>query len=486
LGLKVKVYEKGTGPGGTWYWNCYPGARVDSPSPIYQFFDKDLYEKYTFKEKYPGWAELRNYFNFIETEWDLRKDIEYNKFVENATFNEQRNQWLVETSDNTLTLCKWFIPCLGFAARKFMPNIPGLSSFKGDVYHTGNWPHYGVNMKGKKVSIIGTGASGIQVIQTIGPVVESLNVYQRTPNYCLPMNQGKLDPEEQKKLKASGYYEEQFKNAYNTFAGFGYDFSTKNTFDDSPEEREAFYDKLFLEEGGFEFWLATYKDMLFDQKANDEAYRYWRKRVLARVPDPEKQRLLAPEKAPHPFGTKRPSLEQNIYEIFSQPNVKIIDVNENPVVEITPEGIKTKDGVVREVDTIVFATGFDSVTGGLAQVNIVGTDGRNIADHWKDGCVTAMGIAIPHFPNMFFLYGPQAPTAFANGPSCVQVQADWIESTLVDLEKKGVKRIEPKQEVADEWRVRNQESWDKSLFPLAKSWYQGSNIPGKKVEPLNW
>lgn len=484
-GFNVKIYEKGSASGGIWYWNCYPGARVDSDTPIYQLFDKELWESFTFKERYAGGPELRRYFNHIEKVWHVSDHITYNKHVDGAKFDEEKKEWLVECSDGTEIYCKWFIPCIGFASRRYTPPIPGLSNFRGDIYHTAVWPQHGVNLKGKRVGQVGTGASGIQCIQEIGDNVKKLVIYQRTPNYCLPMNQRKLDPEEEERKKKDGTYERDFEKTRHTFAGFTYDFLEKNTFDDSPEEREKTYHNLLVEEGGFKYWLNTYKDMLFDEKANDEAYKFWRKTVLNRVKDPEKQRLLAPEKAPHPWGTKRPSLEQRFYEVVDQDHVKIIDINEHPVQEVTEKGIKTDLGE-EELDVIILATGFDSVTGSLAQLNIQGVNGGTIADHWKDGTKTSMGIAMPEFPNMFFLYGPQAPTAFSNGPSCTQFQAEFLDKFLKQIKDEGITRVEATRAYEDDWTKRMHEKWDASLFPRAKSWYQGANIPGRKVEPLNW
>lgn len=226
--------------------------------------------------------------------------------------------------------------------------------------------------------------------------------------------------------------------------------------------------------------------MLFDQKANDEAYKYWRKKVLARIHDPKKAALLAPEDPPHPWGTKRPSLEQNFYEVISLPHVDIVDLHSNPIVEITEKGVKTADGNVTEVDIIILATGFDAVTGSLAQLNIVDSDGKTIKERWSSGVRTSMGISISKFPNMFFLYGPQAPTAFSNGPTCTQVQADFVEKTIKACNEAKITRFEAKTEEEDDWIKRLNEGWNASLFPLAKSWYQGANIPGKKIEPLNW
>lgn len=240
-----------------------------------------------------------------------------------------------------------------------------------------------------------------------------------------------------------------------------------------------------IEEGGFKFWLNTYDDIFKDPEANNEAYKFWRNSVLKRVKDPEKQELLAPEKAPHPWGTKRPSLEQRFYEVVDQPHVKIIDVNAHPVQEVTEKGIVTDLGEV-ELDVIILATGFDSVTGSLAQLNIQGINGGTIADHWKDGLKTSMGIAMPEFPNMFFLYGPQAPTAFSNGPSCTQFQAEFLAKFFEQIQKEKIVRVEATKEQEDEWTERMHKEWDATLFPQAKSWYQGANIPGRKVEPLNW
>ena len=457
---------------------------MDSATPIYQLFEKDLYEDFTFQERYPGREEIRRYFEYVDEKWNMSKDVVYDKHVDGATFDKSRNQWLVECSDGSEIYCRWFLPCIGFASKRYTPPFEGLGNFKGDIYHTALWPQYDVNMKGKRVAQIGTGASGIQVAQTIGPIVKHLTLYQRTPNMCLPMNQRPLDHAEEQQKKKAGKYEEEFAKTRDSFAGFTYDFVKRKTFDDTPEEREKFYQSL-IDEGGFRYWLSTYEDMLKDQKANDEAYKFWRKTVLKRITDPKKQALLAPEKPPHPWGTKRPSLEQNIYEVLSMQHVDIIDVNENPILEVTPTGLRTAQGLV-EVDIIVLATGFDSVTGSLGQLNIRGTDGHTIADHWQNGTRTSLGIAMANYPNMFFLYGPQAPTAFSNGPSCIQFQAEWIEKTMKGLLANGVTYFEAKPEAEEEWAKRMHAVWDATLFPLAKSWYQGSNIPGRKVEPLNW
>lgn len=264
------------------------------------------------------------------------------------------------------------------------------------------------------------------------------------------------------------------------------DFQDRNTFDDTPEQRKAFYHHLLVEEGGFKYWLNTYKDMLFDDAANFEAYKFWRDYVRSRVKDEKKKELLAPMEPPHPWGTKRPSLEQNYYECHNLPHADLIDINADPIAEFTETGIKTESGDYHEYDVVALATGFDAVTGSLSQLDIKASDGHTIADHWKDGLRTSMGISLHGFPNMFFLYGPQAPTAFSNGPTCVQVQATWVEEVFKDIKKDNIKRMEATAEAEEDWRKKTHEKWDATLFPKAKSWYSGSNIPGRKVEPLNW
>ncbi|WPH04657.1 cyclohexanone monooxygenase [Acrodontium crateriforme] len=485
LGYKVDIYEKGGKSGGIWYWNCYPGARVDSDTPIYQLFDKELWEDWTFKERYPGWQELRDYFIYVDKKWNVNKHISFDKHVDSAVFDEKRNQWLVECADGSKIYATWFLPCIGFASRRYSPPVPGLSNFRGDVYHTAVWPQHGVNLKGKRIAQIGCGASGIQCAQESADDAKEFTLYMRTPNFCLPMNQRKLDAKEEEEKKKNGTYEKIFNDSRKTFAGFAYDFLEKNTFDDTPEDREKLYHNLLIEKGGFCFWLNTYKDMLFDPKANQAAYDFWRNYVHTRVKNPEKQELLAPKVAPHPWGTKRPSLEQHIYETLDKDHVEIIDVNKHPILEVEANGLRTDKGL-KEVDVLILATGFDSVTGSLAQLDIRDIHGNTIADHWKDKLQTSMGIAIPGFPNMFFLYGPQAPTAFSNGPSCVQFQAEFLETFFKQIKAEGIKRVDSKKEVEDDWTKRMHEKWDASLFPQAKSWYQGSNVPGKRVEPLNW
>ena len=342
-------------------------------------------------------------------------------------------------------------------------------------------------MKGKRVAIIGTGASGIQMIQETGPIASHLTVYQRTPNLCLPMRQKPISADVNAKEKETGGFDRDFAMHLTTFAGFHFDFTQRDPFEDTPEQRRAFFQSLY-DEGGFRFWLKTYYDVYHNPKANAEAYHFWRESVLPRISrlDASKQEMLAPAIPPHPFGCKRPSLENGYFEIYNLPHVDLIDIAVDPIESFTETGIVTRSGDRREVDVIALATGFDALTGSLAQLDIRNEKGDTIAQHWQDGLRTSCGLALHGFPNMFFLYGPQAPTAFSNGPSLVQVQARFLDGLMQLMLDQKITRIEPTEEAEVYWTRETKYYWDDSLFPMAKGWWSGGNIPGKRVEPLNY
>ncbi len=318
-------------------------------------------------------------------------------------------------------------------------------------------------------------------------MASQLTVYQRTPNLCLPMAQKPIAADVNSDDKESGKFDKAFAMTLSTFAGFNFDFVDRKCFDDTPEQRERFFHELF-EQGGFRYWLNTYPDVYKDPRANQEAYDFWRKSVRKRIGllDERKQEILAPMVPPHPFGCKRPSLEQKYYETYLLNHVDIIDLSTDPIEEITETGIQTRSGDVREFDVIALATGFDAVTGSLAQLNIRNDKGETIAQHWEGGLRTSCGMALHGFPNMFFLYGPQAPTAFSNGPSTVQVQAKFMDDIMREILKRHLDRVEAKNDAEVYWTKETHRYWEDSLFPMAKSWYNGANIPGKKVEPLNY
>jgi cation diffusion facilitator CzcD-associated flavoprotein CzcO len=428
LGYSVKVFEAGDDFGGIWYWNCYPGARVDSEVPMYELSIEELWKDWTWTERFPGWKELRQYFHYADKKLDLSRDILFNTRVVSAEYNTDTDRWNVTTQDGKIVHPRFFILCTGFASKAYLPEFEGLDTFEGFCSHTGKWPQEGVDLRKKRVGVIGTGASGVQVIQEVGPEVAQLTVFQRTPNLALAMKQNSIDDAMQAKMKKE-IYPTAFNVRRETFAGFHYDFSSKHTFDDPPEERHRFYEGLWAK-GGFHFSLETYIDTYANKLANDEAYAFWREKVRARIHDPEMQEKLAPTLPIHPFGTKRPSLEQAYYEVFNQPNVSLVDLRDNPITEITPKGVRTHDGTEHEFDALVLATGFDAVTGSITQIDIRGTDGTFIKDKWAKGLTTYLGLTTAHFPNMFFLYGPHGPTAFCNGPTCV-VRHNHCRCTLI-------------------------------------------------------
>lgn len=466
MGYNCKIYEAGKDLGGIWYWNCYPGARVDSQVPVYEYSMPEVWKDWTWSEAYPDYEELRAYFKHVDKVLDIKKDVAFDACVVGANFDQSAGKWTVRTEDGRTARSRFLILAAGFAAKRHFPGWKGMDTFKGVMHHSSFWPSEGVDVKGKRVAVVGTGSSGVQITQETAKEAASVTVFQRTPNLALPMAQRALTKEQQEKKGYPELFSERMKN----FAGFPYDFLKRNTLDDTPEQREAFYEKLW-QAGGFGFWLATYQDMLFSDAANREAYNFWAKKTRARIQDARKRDLLAPLEPIHPFGTKRPSLEQDYYEQFNKPNVDIVDLRSSPIQEFVPEGLITEDGTLHEFDVIAIATGFDALTGGMMNMGLRSTSGETLSDTWKSGAWSYLGMTCHNYPNMFFLYGPHGPTAFANGPSCVEAQGDWIISAITKIDREGIKSIDPTREAEEEWKRKLKELSDKTLFHKAKSWY---------------
>lgn len=483
LGLTVKIFEAGSALGGIWYWNCYPGSRVDTEGPNYQFSRKDLWSDWEYSQLYPDWSEVRNYFAYVDRKLDVSKDISFNTKVVSATFEEATNTWLVRAENGKQARCKFLIPCLGFAATAYIPPLPKMDDYKGPMIHTAWWPQNGVDLKGKRVAVIGTGASGVQIIQEAARDSADLTIFQRTPNMALPMGQRDLDADEQAKIKAR--MPDMFERRRNHFGGFTFEFDPRNAVDLSEEDRLARYEELW-QEGGFRFWVGGFKDTMYDEKANAFAYDFWRKKVRARIKDAKLGEKLAPEVPPHPFGVKRPCLEQNYYDVFNQDNVHLVDIGETPIQAFTEAGLRTSDGVERKFDLIILATGFDSVTGGLTSIDIKGVGGAVLRDQWKSGVNAYLGMATSNFPNMLFVYGPQSPAGLCNGPTCAEVQGEMVVDLISYMREHKKSRIESTAKSDNEWTAQIEELIQKTLYPRAKSWYMGANIPGKKVQSLNY
>ncbi|ESK89551.1 cyclohexanone monooxygenase [Moniliophthora roreri MCA 2997] len=481
-GLSIQVLEEASDLGGLWYWNNYPGARTDSEWNVYQLPFPEIYEEWDQAESFATRDDILRYFRLVDKKLDVKRDIRFNSKVVSAHWDDVSSCWNTTTADGAVFRSKYLILCIGFAAKMYIPEWKGVGSFKGAVYHTSKWPQEGVDFGGKRVGVIGTGATGVQVIQTIYDQCDSLTVFQRTPNIALPMRLLKLNKEDRR----GDSFPTILRHRLETFAGFGYDFLyDENPFHVPPEERELHFEGLW-EKGGLRFWLATYSKIFYDSKIGQECYEFWRRKTAPRVKDPAVRELLVPSRPPHHFGIRRPSLEQRYYEAFNHPTTKLVNVHNNPV-EVTPKGIKTADGTEHEFDILIFATGFDAVTGGMRQIDIRGRNGMSLLEKWNDATRTYLGMTIHGFPNMFFAYGPQAPTAFSNGPSCIDIQSEWITRCIGYMEKNGHKTIEATPDAEEEWTTLSNDLIKESLFlEVDSSWYIGSNVPGKKVEALNF
>ncbi|KAJ3753902.1 cyclohexanone monooxygenase [Lentinula raphanica] len=483
LGYSVKIFEAASDLGGVWFNNNYPGCRVDSDHPHYQFSLPELWGDFTWKERYPSARELRDYFQYVDRKLDVKKDVFFDTRVVAAHFDEAISRWIVTTEQGHVVRPHFLVLCVGFASKSYTPQFKGLEKFKGIWYHTAHWPKDDVELTNKRIGVIGTGASGVQVIQEAGPIASHLTVFQRTPNMALPMRQKVLESEmqeEQRMLNPS-----IFRRSRQTGGGFSFERYPKSLFSATPEERLLYWEDTWTQ-GGFHFTASNFYDFLMDEDANREVYNFWRDKVRKRILDPKLQEILAPTVPPHPLGAKRCSLEQSYYEVFNQPNVTLIDLNQTDISEVTSKGVTTTNGIEHELDVLVLATGFDSLTGSLTQIDIRGVDGISISEKWANGVYTNLGMTCTNFPNMFFIYGVQAPTAFANGPTLIEIQGDWVVRCIKHMTENDLKAIYATPEAEAEWRGLVINTGYRALINRAKSWYVGANIPGKIVEPLNY
>jgi len=481
-GFDARLIDAAEEPGGIWYWNCYPGARVDSQVPLYELSLPELWRDWTWSERYPGWRELRDYFRHVCDRLALWPHMTMGTRMAGAEWDEGQRKWRVTTGSGETITARYLLPCLGFAAKAHVPEIAGLETFAGEWHHTAHWPQQGLSMAGRKVAIIGTGASGVQVAQEAAAEAAQITLLQRTPILALPMRQESLTDEQQEREKAD--YPAIFAARLQTAGGFDRGSLDASALEVDEEERHRLFEKQW-QAGGLRFWYANFADLLTDERANRHAYDFWRDKTRARIANPALHEMLAPSEPPHPFGTKRPSLERNYYEIFGQDNVTLVDLARSPIQRIVPEGIETADGLI-ECDLIVFATGFDAGRGGLTQIGIRGRDGRSLAAAWHDEVTAYLGYAVHGFPNMAYLYGPLSPSGFSNGPTAAEIQGDWVRDFLVKLREDNFTRFEAETNAEREWTESVAAIGAMTLFPRAKSWYMGDNIPGKPRQLLNY
>lgn len=475
---RAQLFDDGEGPGGTWDKNNYPGARVDSEVWVYQFTDPEIRENYTFSEKFPSWRELKPYFNFVADKWELRPHMTFGTRLEGASFDQVKNKWSARFSDGTTRCARHLVLAMGSTTTPVMPKIEGIESFKGESYHSARWPKGDVSFAGKRVAVVGTGASGVQTIQEASKTADHLTVYQRTPNLALPMGQETYSRDEYTKMapligSAMDY-------SRKTYGGFAYDLSYRPWADYTQTEKNEIMRRNWAQKG-FRFWLGAPSDLFFNEECNRDHYYFWRDETRKRIKKEAFVELLAPTEPPHPFGAKRPCLEQWYFDVYNQDNVDLVDACANPIELITETGI-VAGGELREYDCIVYATGFDNCTGALGSLDIRDDQGRTIKDIWDKKYLTHIGKMVPGFPNLLFTYALQSPSAFLNGPTAAELEGDWVVRAVTHFDEMGVERYEAKLDAAHRWAEKCNEIADMSLMPKAKSWYMGANVPGKRPE----
>ena len=474
LGLSVRALEAGGGVGGTWYWNRYPGARCDSESHVYWYtFSPELMREWEWSERYPGQAEILRYLNFVADRFDLKRDIRFNTRVVAASYDEQANRWQVRTEGGETYVVKFLITAVGCLSTANVPDFPGLDDFAGDWYHTGQWPHEGVDFIGKRVGMIGTGSTGIQAAPVIAASAKHLTVFQRTANYSVPARNAPLTPEFRRYIKEHASDIRTF--THETINGMAFRIEERRAVDTPPEEREKIYEAAW-ERGGLQF-RAAFQDMMIDKRANDTAADFVKRKIRSIVKDPKTAAILSD--IDHPYAAKRPPIDTNYFETYNRPNVTLVDLRKAPIDRISRAGICTTEAEY-PVDIIVFATGFDAMTGPMLRMDIRGRGGIALKDVWEAGPRNYLGLQVAGFPNLFTITGPGSPSVLCNMPVAIEQHADWITDCIRHLNDRGLECIEARADAMDKWVAEVNEAAHKTVLPLAKhSWYLGANIPGK-------
>jgi cation diffusion facilitator CzcD-associated flavoprotein CzcO len=480
LGMTVRVLEAGTNVGGTWYWNRYPGARFDSESYSYGYsFSKELLGEWEWSEHFAGQPETLRYLNYVADKFDLRRDIQFRSRVTSAVYDEDTRSWAVTLEDGSRVHARFLITAIGPLSTPTLPRIEGRDDFQGQSFHTARWPREPVDFAGKRVAVIGTGATGVQTIQTIAAEVGHLTVFQRTPNWCAPLHNGKIDAATQAKVKAG--YPEMFARCRETFACFIHTPDPRGVFEVSDEEREAFYEKLYASRG-FGIWQGNFRDILIDHKANATISDFVARKIRQRVKDPKTAEKLIPKN--HGFGTRRLPLETFYYEVYNRDNVELVDLTETPIERITARGIKTSAKEYEKeynFDIIIFATGFDAITGSFDRIDFQGAAGARLKDKWKSGPQTYLGLMVDGFPNMMMLMGPH--TALGNIPRSIEYSVDWVTGLIRFARDNGLTRVEATAAGVASWTDHVKALGVGLLSNEVNSWMTGinSNVEGKQT-----
>ena len=484
MGLTVRAYDTASGVGGTWYWNRYPGARFDSQAEIYQYwFSEELYKSWQPTERFPAQPETEQWLNFVANRLDLKKDIQFNTRIAAAHFCEESGHWRVTTEAGETINTQYLISCCGMLSAPLSDRFPGQTDFNGQIYHTGLWPKDPVDFSGKRVAVVGTGATGIQVIQTIAPAVGSMKVFVRTPQYVIPMRNPKYSKADWEKWGTQFHHLK--KRVRETFAEFDYDFDAGPWAEKTPDERQAVLEQLW-KDGSLAMWLASFPEMFFDEQVNEVVSQFVRIKMRERLRSrPDLCDLLIP--TDYGFGTHRVPLENNYLEVYLQSNVKAVDCKQSPIERIVPQGIQTADGKIHEVDIIVLAVGFDAGSGALSRIDIRGRDSRSLKEQWQQEIRTAMGLQIHGYPNLFTTGAPLAPSAaLCNMTTCLQQQVDWITGCIEFAAEHGKHVVEASKALEDNWVQHHDETAAKTLVVKTDSWYMGSNVDGKPRRLLSY
>ncbi|KAB0443308.1 cyclohexanone monooxygenase [Lysinibacillus fusiformis] len=473
-GFSTIVYETGDGVGGVWYWNRYPGARCDIESIYYNYtFSKELYEEWTWTSRFPEQEEILRYLNYVADRLKLRSNIQFNTRVKAAHFDEEQHKWLVHLNDGHQVLAKYFITGIGCLSAANVPKFQGLDQFSGKWYHTGHWPHEKVDFTGKRVGIIGTGSSGIQAIPVIAKEAKHLTVFQRTPQYTIPARNHLYDEDFIRETK--GNFENLKHAMRNSVSGTPFAYNHPSAIEDSEHHRQEVFEEAWAQ-GGFAF-ASTYKDLLTNEKSNEKAAAFIRSKIRETVQDPTVAEKLCPK---YMYGTKRQVLDSDYFETYNRDNVLLVDVKESPILEITETGVQTANDHF-ELDIIIFATGYDGMTGPLFKIDIRGRNGVTLKDKWENGASvqTYLGLATASFPNLFMITGPESPSVLVNMPIAIEQHVEWIAQCIDYLREHDIDVMETNAEAEQAWSKHCREIANETLYVKGDSWYTGANIAGK-------
>ncbi|KXS95037.1 hypothetical protein AC578_141 [Pseudocercospora eumusae] len=482
LGLDVKAVESGEDVGGTWYWNKYPGARSDVTSDTYRYsWDKDLLQTSPWEHNYLLQPELQSYFREIATKHDLYRHISFNSDLQSAQWDETTNTWRATTSDNKTYVVRYLITSLGITHKPYIPDIPDLDKFTGQITHTSQWTD-SISWENKRIAVIGSGASGVQITSTLAPKAESLTQFIRHAQYVLPAQYRRITPAEREVINSK--YERLWHEVFTSAVGFGFPEPNRPTLSLSPEDREQIFQDLWNEGSGFRFLFGGFSDLAVDEAANKEAIKFIHGKIKEIVKDEEKVKVLTS----NDLFARRPLTDDFYYERFNQPNIHAVDLKKTPIVKAVPQGLQTEDGKIHEVDLIVFATGFDATDGSYYRIDWKGRAGKRLEDHWlgQGGPRTHIGISTSSFPNLFFINGPGVP--FANNPPVTEIGAEFVRDLIVRSERlkkdgKSLGVVESSKEAEEKWLEICTNIGNLTLFARTGSWFFGENVPGRKHSP---